>query len=82
MTIDAYPIYRKDLRLLGKQLIGALGIQSLLMIVAVVLINSGNRFIRDLFPTGVEPLTILPKIQVAVSAVVGVVAVVVTLAGK
>ncbi|MFH1739826.1 MAG: hypothetical protein ABIH23_12515, partial [bacterium] len=74
MIFGAYPVFRKDLRLLGKQMIGALAVQILLMIGAIILITTKNKYVTDLLPMGVDPLQILAKIQIAVSAVVAVVA--------
>ena len=79
MTLDAYPVYRKDLRVLSKQAVAALLLQPVLLILISILLKArwhtfdysaifryalSASFVRDFFP----------KIQIAITALVALAA--------
>jgi len=79
MTLDAYPVYRKDLRVLSKQAVAALLLQPVLLILIPILLNArmlafdyaavlryalSASLVRDLFP----------KIQIGITAIIALVA--------
>ncbi len=79
MTLDMYPVYRKDLRLLSKQAVTALLLQPVLMILIPIVLNArmlafdyasvfryalSASVIRDFFP----------KIQIAITALIALAA--------
>ncbi|HQO36069.1 MAG TPA: hypothetical protein PLG59_15505, partial [bacterium] len=78
MTLDAYPVYRKDLRVLSKQAVAALLLQPVLLILISILLKARHildysaifrhalsaSFVRDFFP----------KIQIAITALIALAA--------
>ncbi|HOE11156.1 MAG TPA: hypothetical protein PLQ35_12515 [bacterium] len=80
MTLDAYPVYRKDLRVLAKQAVAALLLQLILMIIVPVLIsipsvyNSLFDIVRHFKPWEMGLRDWFPKVQIAISAVIALAA--------
>jgi len=80
MTLDMYPVYRKDLRVLAKQAVAALLLQLILMIVVPVLISTPSihntffNLLRHFKPWEMGLRDWFPKVQIAISAVIALAA--------
>ena len=73
MMLQAVPVFRKDLRLLSKQMLAALAFQGLLMVVIPLLAKSSFGGLID-FPRLPHISQWFPKIQLCISAVIALVA--------